>query len=154
MKTRPGAFALALALCGCRSTDEEYRVSPEGAWKGPPLNGNTATCTFGWILESEYRGGKLLTSGPQRQTPAWTITFSDLDKPSPRVTETDAAGSTEERGWQAFATDTRISLVRTSDSEKNIFVYSIYRETAVAVLSELGPCHCRNGARTRGILLP
>jgi hypothetical protein len=75
-----GATA-TLLLSGCGAIPDVH-VAPDGNWTAQRVAGNAATCSFPWLIEVEYRDGKIIYTEPQASG-GWITSLSDLDSTSP-----------------------------------------------------------------------
>ena len=112
------------------------RVAPQGSWSAKPINRNYAVCKFPWLMDIEYREGNITYTEPQVESSPRLVTFSGLDTDSPKIIESDARGAEEVQGFQAFRTEHKVSLVRVSPQEKNLFIYTIDLDSGIAMLTE------------------
>jgi hypothetical protein len=142
------ALPLSLALV-CGYGADGGRVAPQGNWRAREITGNSTVCTFPWIMEAEYLDGKVTYTGPQVQSKPFIITFLDIHTKAPRVVARDVVGSREDQGFQGFEASGKISLVKISPNEKNVFTYTLHLQQGVATMTEEVVAPCGGGPRVR-----
>ena len=116
---------LAAATLVSDQTSERYRKNP--------LTTPSVVCAFNSVSEVVYEDGQIKHSLPDKQSKPLVFSFTGLDTKAPEVRALAAGGITYESKLISVGDNSRHVLIEVTPNERNVFIYSIYREHGVAI---------------------
>lgn len=129
---RSGTSLVFLAVLAFATVPAHAQILEEH--KKRVVVGDDLVCTFKVITEAIYEKTKIMHDKPAKQSEPLVFSFTGLTTNTPKLRALGAAGTTyESSDLISVGNKEKVVLIKITPAERNVFVYTIYREHGVAL---------------------